>query len=381
MLRAPLHNQDDDRPNVTFEDEGSTKPFERPSALNAFIGFLSPRAGGQIGMAPGGGGQPKAMLKSHASIMDMAQLDATTSKDINKESSSFGMFIQQRITSPFRHADDHDLLKILKFLQDHGHEEFNATSPLNYAAMKTMDAEQEKKFMEEDVSYFNKLKIRTVFHSRCSRLANETCLNLHVVAELWFVFAELKNKEDELDIDGMKKVQTFKYNAFTERFFDLFSEGDGSITFDNYVLLYACFSVSCPREIKLLACFSAFDTDREGLLTHHDLVVLTQELLKKQDMAAKNDLSEADRKKEERKHKKKMEKLAILREAVSGTPALLRECPVLRIVPLPITCRASFAPLERLRERDKKSYIDLARIFKPTNGVLHVSRDYCQGAC
>ena len=332
MLRAPLHNQDDDgfanidRPNVTFEDEGSPKTFQRPSALNAFIGFLSPRAGGQIGMAPGGGGQPKAMLKSSSSIMELAGLDRP--EDINEGPSSIGMFIQQRITSPFRHADDHDLLKILKFLQDHGHKEFNATAPLNYAAMKTMNDDEEKVFMERDVSYFNKLKIRTVFHCRCQRLANETCLNLHVVAELWFVFAELKNKEDELDIDGMKKVQTFKYNAFTERFFDLFSEGDSSITFDNYVLLYACFSVSCPREIKLLACFSAFDTDREGLLTHHDLVVLTQELLKKQDMAAKNDLSEADRKKEERKHKKKMAKLKQIRgEAVSGTPALLRDAP------------------------------------------------------
>jgi len=113
----------------------------------------------------------------------------------------------------------------------------------------------------QDCTYFNRNDILRI-HQRYRDL------NTDLIPE---DFTEL-DVQPKLKYKLLQQLPELKENPFRRRICEVFSpDGDGSLTFDDFLNMMSVLSESAPRELKARYAFKIFDFDQDDYLGKEDL--------------------------------------------------------------------------------------------------------------
>ncbi|KAK2169259.1 hypothetical protein NP493_1191g02014 [Ridgeia piscesae] len=71
----------------------------------------------------------------------------------------------------------------------------------------------------------------------------------------------------------IEDMPEFKENPFRKQICEVFSEdGQGDMTFDDFLDMFSVFSEAAPRDVKAVYAFKIYDFDRDNQLGRQDIV-------------------------------------------------------------------------------------------------------------
>ncbi|XP_068699001.1 calcium and integrin-binding family member 2-like [Montipora capricornis] len=113
----------------------------------------------------------------------------------------------------------------------------------------------------QDCTYFNRADILRI-HKRYREL------NAELIPD---DFSELE-VQPKLKYTFLQKLPELKENPFRRRICEVFStDGDGGLTFDDFLNMMSVLSESAPRELKAKYAFKIFDFDGDEYIGKEDL--------------------------------------------------------------------------------------------------------------
>ncbi|CAM1298984.1 CIB3 (predicted) [Pycnogonum litorale] len=81
-----------------------------------------------------------------------------------------------------------------------------------------------------------------------------------------------ESKMVKVPLDKLEKLPELKENPFRTRICKVFSDdGEGNLSFDDFLDMFSTFCEQSPREIKIVYAFKIYDYDGDGFIGHTDL--------------------------------------------------------------------------------------------------------------
>ncbi|RNA17142.1 calcium and integrin-binding 1-like [Brachionus plicatilis] len=88
-----------------------------------------------------------------------------------------------------------------------------------------------------------------------------------------------------IDEEKFREFDQFKNNPFLDRIFEVFSNGDGAMSFEHYLNMMSVFSDSCPTDVKAKYAFRIYDFKNSHHLDQEDIGSLIEKITVKQNFS------------------------------------------------------------------------------------------------